>query len=41
MLAGGGQRIGEKLTAWHLGGAIEAEVVKTPFFDPSGERLHG
>jgi sarcosine oxidase, subunit alpha len=37
----GTQRVGEKLTAWHLGTAIEAEVVKTPFYDPAGERLHG
>jgi sarcosine oxidase subunit alpha len=37
----GTQRIGERLTAWHLGAAIEAEIVRTPFYDPAGERLHG
>jgi sarcosine oxidase subunit alpha len=41
LLKRGTQRVGEKLQAWHLGSAIEAEVVKTPFFDPAGERLHG
>jgi sarcosine oxidase subunit alpha len=41
LLKRGTQRLGEKLQAWHLGAAIEAEVVKTPFFDPAGERLHG
>jgi sarcosine oxidase subunit alpha len=41
LLKRGTQRMGEKLQAWHLGAAIEAEVVKTPFFDAAGERLHG
>ena len=41
MIKRGTQRIGERLQAWHLGKMIEAEVVKTPFFDPPGERLHG
>jgi len=41
MLRGGTRRIGETLTAWHLGTAIAAEVVATPFFDPAGQRLHG
>ena len=41
MVRGGTQRIGETLTAWHLGAAIATEIVKTPFFDPAGERLHG
>ena len=41
MLARGQSRIGETLTVWHLGNPIEAEVVKTPFYDPSGERLNG
>lgn len=41
MLQGGSQRIGERLQAWSLGTMIEAEVVQLPFFDPSGERLHG
>ena len=41
MIKRGTQRIGERLQAWHLGKMIAAEVVKTPFFDPAGERLHG
>jgi sarcosine oxidase subunit alpha len=41
MVKRGTQRIGERLQAWHLGNMIEAEVVRTPFFDPSGERLNG
>lgn len=41
LLRRGTQRLGEKLTAWHLGTPVEIEVVKMPFFDPAGERLHG
>ena len=41
MLARGSQRLGERITVWHLGQPIEAEVARTPFFDPQGERLHG
>ena len=41
MLARGTQRLGEKLRIHHLGAVIEAEVVKAPFVDPPGERLHG
>ena len=41
MLARGQARIGDTITVWHLGSGIEAEVVKTPFYDPSGERLNG
>ncbi len=41
MVKRGSQRFGERLQAWYLGKMIEAEVVRTPFFDPSGERLHG
>ena len=41
MLSRGRSRIGERITVWHLGRPIAAQVVKTPFFDPSGERLHG
>jgi sarcosine oxidase subunit alpha len=40
MLRRGGQRVGEQVTAYHLGRAFAAEVVKTPFFDAAGERLH-
>lgn len=41
MLKRGNERLGEKLRVWHLGMAIEAEVVKQQFFDPAGERLNG
>jgi sarcosine oxidase subunit alpha len=41
MLRRGRQRVGEQLTAYHLGRPVAVEVVKTPFFDPAGERLHG
>lgn len=41
MLARGQSRIGDTLRVWHLGQPIEAEVVKTPFYDPPGERLNG
>jgi len=41
MVTRGRQRIGERLQTWFLGKMTEAEVVATPFFDPSGERLHG
>jgi sarcosine oxidase subunit alpha len=41
MLKRGRARMGERITVHHLGTAIAAEVVATPFFDPQGERLHG
>jgi len=41
MLKRGSQRVGERITAYHLGRPIEAEVVKTPFFDAAGERVNG
>jgi sarcosine oxidase subunit alpha len=41
MLQRGRARVGERITVHHLGTAIDAEVVSTPFFDPQGERLHG
>jgi sarcosine oxidase, subunit alpha len=41
MLKQGSQRLGEKLRIYHLDTEIEAEVVKTPFFDPKGARLNG
>ena len=41
MLARGSQRLGEKIRVHHLGKIIDAEVVKAPFVDPKGERLHG
>jgi sarcosine oxidase subunit alpha len=41
MLARGTERLGEKVRVHHLGLVIDAEVVKAPFIDPKGERLHG
>jgi sarcosine oxidase, subunit alpha len=41
MLARGTQRLAEKVRVHHLGAIIDAEVVKAPFIDPSGHRLHG
>ncbi|MGM9482011.1 2Fe-2S iron-sulfur cluster-binding protein [Roseateles sp. NT4] len=41
MLRHGSARLGERLRIHHLETEIEAQVVKTPFFDPAGERLHG
>lgn len=40
MLQRGSQRVGERLAVWNMGQQMHAEVVKTPFFDPKGERLH-
>ncbi|MEP6546671.1 MAG: 2Fe-2S iron-sulfur cluster-binding protein [Gammaproteobacteria bacterium] len=39
LLARGTNRVGEKIRIHHLGTVVEAEVVKAPFIDPSGERL--
>ncbi len=41
MLARGAQRLGERIRIHHLGKIIDAQVVKAPFIDPKGERLHG
>jgi sarcosine oxidase subunit alpha len=41
LLARGSQRIGERVGVYHLGAAIPAQVVRTPFFDPEGRRVHG
>ncbi len=41
LLTRGSQRIGERVKAYHLGAMIEAEVVKTPFVDREGRRVHG
>jgi len=41
MLARGSQRLGEKLRVHNLGSIVDAEVVKAPFVDPDGDRLHG
>jgi sarcosine oxidase subunit alpha len=41
MLKGGSQRTGEELRVHHLGTTIAARVVKLPFVDPPGARVHG
>jgi sarcosine oxidase subunit alpha len=41
MLARGTQRLGEQIRIHHLGAIIDAVVVKAPFVDPQGDRLHG
>jgi len=41
LLKRGGQRMGERVTAYHLGRPFAADVVKTPFFDVAGDRLNG
>jgi len=41
LLTRGSQRIGERVVVYHLGAAIPAQVVRTPFFDPEGRRVHG
>ena len=41
MLARGAARLGERIRVHHLGERIDAIVVKAPFIDPAGSRLHG
>jgi sarcosine oxidase subunit alpha len=41
MLAGGSRRMGERVRVHHLGSIIEAVVVRAPFIDAAGARLHG
>jgi sarcosine oxidase subunit alpha len=41
MLSRGPQRLGERVRLHHLGTSIEADVVRAPFIDPTGARLHG
>ncbi|MFO1465742.1 MAG: 2Fe-2S iron-sulfur cluster-binding protein [Steroidobacteraceae bacterium] len=41
MLSRGAHRLGETVRVHHLGATVEAVVVKPPFFDPEGKRLHG
>lgn len=41
MLARGAQRLGERVRVHHLGAIIDAEVVKSAFYDPTGARMHG
>ncbi|HEV2228237.1 MAG TPA: 2Fe-2S iron-sulfur cluster-binding protein [Steroidobacteraceae bacterium] len=41
LLARGAQRLGEELRLYHLGREIAARVVRVPFVDPQGARVHG
>ena len=41
LLTRGAERIGERVRVYHLGNETLAQVVKTPFFDPEGRRVHG
>ena len=41
LLRRGSQRSGERVRVYHLGAMTEAEVVKTPFVDREGRRVHG
>jgi sarcosine oxidase subunit alpha len=41
MLRRGTERLGERLRVHHLGAVFDAVVVKAPFIDPAGEKLHG
>jgi sarcosine oxidase subunit alpha len=41
MLTRGLQRTGERVRVHHLGTTIEADVVKPPFIDAAGKRVHG
>ncbi|HYM42007.1 MAG TPA: 2Fe-2S iron-sulfur cluster-binding protein [Steroidobacteraceae bacterium] len=41
LLARGAQRTGERLRLYHLGQEIAARVVRLPFIDPEGARVHG
>jgi sarcosine oxidase subunit alpha len=41
LLTRGSQRIGERVRVYHLGTETVALVVKTPFFDAEGRRVHG
>ncbi|MGH8266984.1 MAG: glycine cleavage T C-terminal barrel domain-containing protein, partial [Steroidobacteraceae bacterium] len=40
MLKGGAQRAGETVRVHYLGKSIEARVVRPPFIDPAGARVH-
>ena len=41
LLTRGSQRLGERVTVYDLGQEIQAQVVKIPFVDPEGRRVHG
>jgi sarcosine oxidase subunit alpha len=41
LLTRGAQRLGERVRVYHLGKETMAEVVKSPFVDPEGRRVHG
>ncbi len=40
LLEGGAGRHGEKVSIWHLGHSLEAEICLPCFFDPQGDRLN-
>jgi sarcosine oxidase subunit alpha len=41
LLSRGHIRMGEVVRVHHLGATLDARVVKAPFVDPAGDRLHG
>src|SRR5882724_66570 len=41
LLDGGSERLCEQVRVHHLGAITAAQVVKTPFVDPEGKRVHG
>ena len=41
LLTRGSQRIGAHVRVYHLGAETEALIVRTPFYDPEGRRVHG
>jgi sarcosine oxidase, subunit alpha len=41
LLSAGSRRTGERVLVHYLGVTTEAAVVKTPFIDPEGRRVHG
>jgi sarcosine oxidase subunit alpha len=41
MLVRGSERTGERVRVHHLGKVVEADVVAVPFYDRTGQRLHG
>ena len=41
LLAGGSRRTGERVQVHYLGVTMAAEVIRTPFIDPEGARVHG
>jgi sarcosine oxidase, subunit alpha len=41
LLSAGLRRTGERVLVYHLGQEFQGEVVRTPFLDPEGKRVHG